>query len=53
MPPSILKALFVLLFLFGFLIVTQPRSIMRMPNHFLNKIIKKDNNLDKNDLKIF
>lgn len=49
MPPSILKALFVLLFMFGFAIITQPKALMRMPSQILGKVTKKDTN----ELKIF
>jgi hypothetical protein len=44
MPPSILKALFVIIFMFGFAIITQPKALMRMPSHIFGKVTKKDTN---------
>ncbi|MDC1067543.1 hypothetical protein OAQ99_00135 [Candidatus Kapabacteria bacterium] len=53
MPPSILKGLFVLLFLFSFVLVTQPKAIWRMPSSLFGKVTKKNDSVDPNDIKLF
>lgn len=52
MSPSILKALFIMFFMLSFFLVTQPKSLLRASGSVFGKVAKKENDLDKNDIKI-